>query len=235
MSRHEAGGAVDGGAADTGADDASRVAALWRHELRLVRSSGWRGPIAGIDEAGRGPLAGPVTAAAVILPRRLFLPGLDDSKRLTHKAREQLEMLILDRARAAAVAVIPVECIDRINILQAGRLAMRRALAGLRVSPAGVLVDGLPVPDLNYPQLAVVHGDALCASIAAASILAKAARDRLMQALDLVYPQYGFARHKGYCTPEHVAALQRLGPCGAHRRTFRWQGAGLFLPDRPGS
>lgn len=216
------------------AADQARVAGMWRHELRLARVSGWRGALAGVDEAGRGPLAGPVTAAAVILPRRLYLPGLDDSKRLSHEARERLEALILSRARAAAVAVIPVDCIDSINILQASRLAMRRALGGLNTVPAGVFVDGLTVPNLGYPQAAVVGGDALCASIAAASILAKTARDRIMRALDRTYPQYGFAKHKGYYTAEHIAALRRFGPCGAHRRSFSWQGGGEGLfPDEP--
>ncbi|MDP2872720.1 MAG: ribonuclease HII [Bacillota bacterium] len=210
------------------AADTARVAGMWRHEQRLIRAAGWHGPLAGVDEAGRGPLAGPVAAAAVVLPRRLYLPGLDDSKRLTAGARDELEPLIRERSRASAVAVIPVECIDRINILQATRLAMRRALAGLGTQPAGVLLDGTAVPDLGYPQLAVIDGDALCASIAAASILAKVARDRFMQALDRIYPQYGFARHKGYCTPEHIAALRRFGPCPAHRRSFSWRGAGLF-------
>jgi ribonuclease HII len=210
------------------AADQERVAAMWRHELRLARRSAWRGPLAGVDEAGRGPLAGPVTAAAVILPRRHYLPGLDDSKRLTPGAREQLEALILAKARASAVAVVPVESIDRINILQASRLAMRRALAGLAVAPAGALVDGTSAGDLGFPYLAVVDGDALCPSISAASILAKVARDRIMQALDRTYPQYGFARHKGYSTPEHIAALRRFGTCPAHRRSFSWRGADLF-------
>ncbi len=220
-----------GGAAET---DQARVAKLWRHELRLARAAGWKGALAGVDEAGRGPLAGPVAAAAVILPRRLYLPGLDDSKRLTHQARERLEELILGVARAAAVAVIPVECIDRINILQASRLAMRRALGGLAIPPAGTFVDGLAVPDLGFPQVAVVDGDALCASIAAASILAKVARDRIMLALDHTYPQYGFGKHKGYYTPEHIAALRKYGPCAAHRRSFNWrgEGEGLFPADK---
>lgn len=177
--------------------------------------------IAGVDEAGRGPLAGPVTAAAVILDAQRPIAGLADSKRLTGARREALEAEIHERSLAWAVAASTVEEIDRINILQASLLAMRRAVEALRVSPRQVLVDGNRCPTLSWRVESVVGGDRLVPAISAASILAKVARDREMVALDAQYPGYGFARHKGYPTAAHMAALRELGPCGLHRRSFR--------------
>lgn len=214
-----------------GRADRLRVAGMWRTELRLTRRAGWGEQVAGVDEAGRGPLAGPVVAAAVVLPRRCYLPRLDDSKRLTERHREELEPLIRAAAIACAVALVPVERIDAINILRASWEAMREACAGLALRPEGVLVDGRSVPPLGPRQVAVVDGDARCPSIAAASVVAKVYRDRLMRELDRAYPEYGFRNHKGYCTPEHLRALRRWGPCPAHRQTFHWRRATLFDAD----
>lgn len=179
-----------------------------------------RSPVAGIDEAGRGPLAGPVVAAAVILPRGCCPPGLDDSKKVPVARRETLAAVIREAAVAWAVGLASVEEIDRINIHQATFMAMRRALAGLVVQPQHLLVDGYRLPDVPVPQTAVIHGDAQCAAIAAASILAKVARDRMMAEYHRLYPQYGFDRHKGYPTAAHLRALAALGPCPWHRRSF---------------
>lgn len=176
---------------------------------------------AGVDEAGRGPLAGPVCAAAVILDPACIPPGLDDSKRLSEAAREALVPLIEQQARAWAVAWASVEEIDRLNILQATMLAMRRAVAALDLVPTLALVDGNRCPDgLPCAGRPIVGGDALEPAISAASILAKVARDRDMRRLDQAYPQYGFARHKGYGTKAHIAALREHGPCDEHRRSF---------------
>lgn len=176
--------------------------------------------IAGIDEAGRGCLAGPVVAAAVILPADHGLIGLNDSKQLSASARERLFPQIQQRALAWAVASASVEEIDQLNILQANFLAMRRAVAALGRQPALCRVDGNQDPRLGLPTALVVGGDALHAEIMAASILAKVARDRLLLELDTQYPGYGFARHKGYGTAAHLAALRRLGPCAEHRMSF---------------
>jgi ribonuclease HII len=175
--------------------------------------------IAGVDEAGRGCLFGPVFAAAVILDPARPVPGLADSKQLTPAQRQRLSALILERSAACAVASASAEEIDRINIREASRLAMRRAVAGLRPPCDYLLVDALTI-DWPVPQQALIHGDARVASIAAASILAKTARDRLMDELDAAYPGYGFARHKGYGTAQHLEALRRLGPTPLHRRSF---------------
>jgi ribonuclease HII len=178
--------------------------------------------VAGVDEAGRGPLAGPVAAAAVILPRGSDWAGVFDSKQLREAERERLyEVLTGDPAVDWSIVLVQAEEIDRLNILGATHEAMRRALAGLRVQPDCVLVDGLPVRDLGFRQHALVGGDALSRSIAAASILAKVTRDRWMQDADLRFPGYGFARHKGYPTKAHLQALAHLGACPIHRRTFR--------------
>jgi len=177
--------------------------------------------VAGVDEAGRGPLAGPVSAAAVILDPERPIAGLDDSKRLTPQRRAVLELEIQERALTWAVAFATVEEIDRINILQASLLAMARAVEALTVAPRRALVDGNRCPRLACAADAVVGGDGTVPVIGAASILAKVARDREMLLLDARYPGYGFARHKGYPTREHVAALRELGPCGHHRRSFR--------------
>jgi ribonuclease HII len=176
--------------------------------------------VAGIDEAGRGPLAGPVVAAAVILDPARPIAGLRDSKLLSPAKRERIAAEIRARALAWAVAESEVAEIDALNILRATLLAMRRAVDALQVSPLHALVDGDRCPELRCPARAIIKGDRDVAVIAAASILAKTARDALLLALDREYPQYGFARHKGYGTPEHLAALRRHGPCPAHRQSF---------------
>ena len=176
--------------------------------------------IAGVDEAGRGPLAGPVVAAAVILDPVQRIRGLRDSKLLTPTAREELAVLIRARAIAWAVAESDVAEIDALNILQATLLAMRRAIERLTTQPEVAWIDGLHCPQVGCPTRAIVDGDRLIAAIAAASILAKTTRDALLVELDRSYPAYGFARHKGYATPEHLAALRLHGPCPVHRRYF---------------
>jgi ribonuclease HII len=176
--------------------------------------------IAGVDEAGRGPLAGPVVAAAVILDPGRRVRGLRDSKLLTPQARAELAIEIRDRAVAWAVAESDVGEIDTLNILQATLLAMRRAIERLTTRPDVVWIDGLHCPPLECPARGIVDGDRLIAGIAAASILAKTSRDAMLVELDRSYPAYGFARHKGYATPEHLVALRQHGPCPAHRRFF---------------
>lgn len=175
---------------------------------------------AGVDEAGRGPLAGPVVAAAVILDPERPIRGLADSKVLSPERREVLAARIRERARSWAVALAAVDEIDSINILHASMLAMRRAVEALGVPPEEVLVDGNRCPAVSVKVRAIVGGDAYVPSISAASILAKTARDAMLVDLDREYPNYGFARHKGYATPEHLAALALHGPCPAHRRSF---------------
>ncbi len=176
--------------------------------------------IAGVDEAGRGPLAGPVVAAAVILDPSRPIPGLRDSKALVPARRAALALAIRERAIAWAIGVAEVEEIDAINILQATLAAMGRAVASLHVRPDEALVDGNVLPRLACPARAIVRGDRDVAAISAASIVAKTTRDAMLEALDGVYPGYGFAQHKGYPTPAHLDALARLGPCPAHRRSF---------------
>ena len=176
--------------------------------------------ICGVDEAGRGPLAGPVCAAAVILPPDAELPGLNDSKKLSEKKRELLFPLIQEQAVAWSVAFASVEEIEELNILRATFLAMNRAIAGLDPKPDLALIDGNQNREIAMPSRTVIHGDARCACIAAASILAKVSRDRLMKELALKYPQYGFEKHKGYGTKAHYAALREYGPCPIHRRSF---------------
>jgi len=178
------------------------------------------GLVAGVDEAGRGPLAGPVFAAAVILDDLVPIAGLNDSKKLSAKRRERLYDEIRAKALCCSVAMASVEEIDRLNILQATLLAMQRAVKGLRLKPAKVLVDGNRLPTLDVLAEAVVGGDALVKSISAASILAKVSRDRWADELHQRHPQYGFDRHKGYGTAEHMAALQRHGVLPEHRRSF---------------
>jgi ribonuclease HII len=182
---------------------------------------GVTGLIAGVDEAGRGPLAGPVMAAAVILDELNPIKGLADSKKLSARRREQLFDEIRAKALCCAVAQASVQEIDEFNILQATLLAMRRAVEGLRLPPKLVLVDGNRLPVLPMRAEAIVKGDALVAAISAASILAKVTRDRWCLGVDAQYPQYGFAKHKGYGTAEHLAALQAHGACPEHRTTFR--------------
>lgn len=176
--------------------------------------------LAGVDEVGRGPLAGPVVAAAVILDPQRPLEGLKDSKQLSERRREELDQQIRERALAWALGRAEVHEIDSINILQASLLAMQRAVAGLTVSPELVLVDGNRCPRLDYPSQAVIKGDALVPAISAASIIAKVARDREMVELDRRYPGYGLARHKGYPSKAHLSALQDLGVTPVHRRSY---------------
>jgi ribonuclease HII len=176
-------------------------------------------PLAGVDEAGRGPLAGPVVAAAVILDRRRFPRGLDDSKKLDAAAREALYAK-LRACAAVGVGIAEVEEIDRINIFQATMAAMARAVDALGVEPAMILVDGNHCPKWQRPSQAVISGDALCRSIAAASIIAKVTRDRMMIEYDAQHPGYGWRQNKGYGTADHRAALTRLGPTPLHRRSF---------------
>ncbi len=182
--------------------------------------------IAGIDEAGRGPLAGPVVAAAVIFPVGVFLPGVDDSKKLTSHKREELYQEIVERALAFGLGEADVETIDQINIGQASLQAMRRAVETLPLSPDLLLVDGnRPIPGMKVEQRTVIGGDAKCFSIASASILAKVTRDRTMEAYEVLYPGYGFSQNRGYGTRFHQEAVTNLGPCEIHRRSFS-----LFSP-----
>lgn len=176
--------------------------------------------VSGVDEAGRGPLAGPVVAAAVLLDPERPIAGLDDSKRLSAPRRAELSRQIFEQARAVSIAAVEPSEIDRINILQASLLAMRRAVEALDPAPGEVLVDGNRCPQLDVPARAIVGGDGLEPAIAAASIVAKVERDRMMVALDEGHPGYGFAAHKGYGTRAHLDTLLRLGPCAAHRRSF---------------
>lgn len=187
-------------------------------DLSLEAAHPW--PVCGVDEAGRGPWAGPVSAAAVILDPARTPAGLDDSKKLSERRRQALEAEIKASALAWGVGFASVEEIAELNILRATGLAMRRAVEALAVPPAFILVDGSYRFDLPAPVRPVVRGDSLSASIAAASILAKTARDRVMVELDQAWPDYGFAAHKGYHAPVHVQALQRLGPCPAHRMSW---------------
>lgn len=190
------------------------------HETRARTRGLW--PVAGIDEAGRGPLAGPVAAAAVILDPAAIPPGLDDSKRLPSEVREALYDEIIIRASAVSVAFASAAEIDRLDIRQATLLAMRRAIRALAVPPAFVLIDGRDIPRaLPCPGEAIVGGDATSASIAAASIVAKVTRDRLMVRLAHAYPSYGFERHVGYATKAHLAAIAAHGPCPFHRLSFK--------------
>jgi len=203
--------------------------APYRYEAQAWRAGVAR--VAGVDEVGRGPLAGPVVAAAVILAPDRRIRGLADSKLLVAERREELFRVIQERALAVGVGIVDHETIDRVNILEATRMAMRRALAGLAVQPELVITDFVRLPDLPCPQRNLVDGDARCASVAAASIVAKVTRDHIMVEADSKFPQYGFARHKGYATPEHLAALDRHGPCPLHRRTFAgvWRQGELFV------
>lgn len=176
--------------------------------------------ICGVDEAGRGPLAGPVCAAAVIMPEGLIIEGVNDSKKLTSKKREKLFDIIKNEAICYSVAFASASEIDEINILNATHLAMTRAVEGLEKAPEVVLVDGNSLPKWYYDSEAIVKGDAVCHSIACASILAKVSRDRLMLLEAEKYPQYSFEKHKGYGTKVHVQALKEYGPCPIHRKTF---------------
>lgn len=189
------------------------------HFERVLWKSGIR-DIAGVDEAGVAPLAGPVVAAAVMFPPDVTVEGVDDSKKLDRESRERLAVEIRAKAAGVAVGIASVEEIDTINIYHASLLAMRRAVGGLPRPPQHLLVDARTVPGVAMPQNAFNKGDGINFSIAAASIIAKTSRDAMMQALDLEHPGYGFATHKGYPTPEHRAAFLKLGPCKAHRMSF---------------
>ncbi|NLG83269.1 MAG: ribonuclease HII [Firmicutes bacterium] len=216
---------VDG---DRLADERVRQAGLLVFEERLWAQGHTR--VAGVDEAGRGPLAGPVVAAAVVMPRGLFLPGLDDSKRLSPALREEICRAAMAAGVEFGLGGVEAAVIDELNIYRATKRAMLLALERLVSPPDFILLDAVPLPEYPYPQEAVVHGDARCLSIALASVFAKVARDRLMGCYDRRFPGYGFAKHKGYPTPEHYAALQRLGPCPIHRRSFNLglSSVGLF-------
>jgi len=197
---------------------ADREQTLLGHE-RVLWARGIRS-VAGVDEAGRGPLAGPVVAAAVIMPVDTYIPGVDDSKKLSPLRREELFDVILRQAAAVGVGVVAHYVVDEINILNAALEAMAMAVRDLAVVPEHILVDGNRSLHLGIPCTAIVDGDAMCSAIAAASIVAKVTRDRLMVEYDREYPGYGFARHKGYGTRAHREAIMRLGLCPIHRRSF---------------
>lgn len=190
------------------------------YTFELALAGEERNLVAGVDEAGRGPLAGPLVAAAVILPLGAEMAGLDDAKKLSPSRRMRVAELVKERAVAWAVGVVEVDYIDRHGILAATYQAMRLAVAALRPSPSFLLVDGGVLPGVTLPQWGVVKGDGLCCSVAAASVLAKTHRDALMEELDLRYPGYGLATHKGYATRQHWEALRRLGPSPCHRLSF---------------
>ncbi|MCK5836983.1 MAG: ribonuclease HII [Desulfobacula sp.] len=197
---------------------------LWQFELHTQK----RGypHIAGIDEAGRGPLAGPVVSAAVILPSSFTCPGINDSKKLSEKKRERFFPLISEQALAVGIGIADHTEIDQINILQASLLSMKRAVQNLKLTPDFLLIDGKFTIDSDLPQQAIVKGDSKSISIAAASIIAKVTRDRIMEELHRTYPLYNFSRHKGYPTKAHKQAIMEHGPCPIHRKTF----SGVILP-----
>ena len=214
--------------------EGQRLRALLRYEVPLWTAGISR--VAGLDEAGMSPLAGPVAAAAVVFPPGTRIPHVDDCKRLDARERERLAPIIRSKAIAWAVAFVEPDDIDRLNIYWAGIHAMMRALSALTLSPEHLLIDGRKLRDVPIPQQAIVRGDQKSLTIAAASILAKTARDHRMRELDAAYPGYGFAQHKGYPVREHFAALRRLGPCAIHRRSFAPVRAALGLdplPDPP--
>ncbi|MBB5336497.1 ribonuclease HII [Pectinatus brassicae] len=195
-----------------------RLNNLYKYEQQFTQQG--KELIAGVDEAGRGPLAGPVVAAAVILPLNCYIPKLNDSKKLSAATREKIYKLILDNALAVERSIIDEKTIDRINIYQAAMNAMYNSIYALKPAPDQVLIDATPLNSLDIPHLSIIKGDAKSASIAAASIIAKVERDRLMDDYDKKYPEYGFAHHKGYGTKEHIEALNKYGPCPIHRQSF---------------
>lgn len=176
--------------------------------------------IGGADEVGRGPLAGPVVCAAVILPKDCAIEGIDDSKKLSEKKREELYQKIIDEAVAYSIEFVFHDEIDEINILQATKKCMAKAINNLKVEPDMMLIDALTGLEINCPSKGIIHGDAVCYSIGAASIIAKVTRDRYMVDMDKIYPEYGFAKNKGYGTKEHMDALRNIGPCPIHRKSF---------------
>lgn len=193
-----------------------------------IRAEGFK-LVAGLDEAGRGPLAGPVVAAAVVLPTRVRLPGVDDSKRLSAKQREESFSLLQKSASTIGIGIVEAEEIDQLNIHRASLKAMEKAVSALSCCPDFLLIDGLFTLNLPLPQKAIVKGDQKCLSVAAASIVAKVTRDRIMMAYHREYPEYNFARHKGYGTREHLEAIEKYGRCPLHRRTFRRNDQIAFL------
>jgi len=201
---------------------AHRLAARRRVMLRLERGFWRRGLVhlAGVDEAGVGSLAGPLVAAAVILPVDVSVRGIDDSKRLTRKRRERMAEEIRECAVALEVGVVSVKDVDRLNVYRASLEAMRRAVVGLPVQPEQLLVDARHIPELDISQMSIIKGDSQSYSIAAASIIAKVTRDEMMRELDQKYPEYGFAKHMGYGTKAHLEALKQHGPSPVHRRSF---------------
>ena len=212
---------------DIGTDKDSFKLGITRYE-REAYANGVT-TIAGIDEAGRGPLAGPVVAAAVIFPQDCFIVGLRDSKKLSLRLREALFEQIYHLALSVGVGIINEKIIDRINIFQATLMAMEKATRSLSIQPDLLFIDALKIPACTIPQKSIIRGDDLSLSIAAASVIAKVTRDRLMVEYDRQYPRYYFKSHKGYGTKKHLEALRRYGPCGIHRRTFRG-----VLPARNG-
>ncbi len=189
-----------------------------RYERKLWRSG--VEAVAGVDEAGVGPMAGPVVAAAVMFPAEVFISGVNDSKKLSEDQRERLFTPVTEQALSFGVGVADPEEIDRLNIYWATMLAIRRAVGAMEQQPEHVLVDGRNVPELALPQTRIVGGDRKSFCIAAASIIAKVTRDRMMAEFDEVFPEYGFASHKGYCTSEHLKRLEKFGPCSIHRKSF---------------
>lgn len=185
--------------------------ALYKNGVKLI---------AGVDEVGRGPLVGPVVAAAVILPVNYHLEGLNDSKKLTEKKRERFYDILMQEAVAIGIGEASAKEIDEINIYQASKLAMMRALKNLKIKPEHVLVDAMPLKEIDIPSTSIIHGDALSLSIAAASVIAKVTRDRMMIELDKKYPEYGFAQHKGYPTKKHLEVLQKYGVLNNYRFTY---------------
>jgi ribonuclease HII len=210
---------TSGGEVPPNSPERARLIRMTRIE-QSAYSQGYK-RIAGLDEAGRGPLAGPVVAAAVVLPQGYLLPGLRDSKKLSASRRESLMDEINRSALAVGIGVIDQNIIDTVNILQATLLAMQKAFESLSIQPDLLLIDALNLPSIPVAQQSIIHGDDRSLSIAAASVIAKVTRDRLMMEYDTLYPQYNFKAHKGYGTKEHLEALSVHGPCEIHRRSFR--------------
>lgn len=203
-------------------EEAARIAKMLTPEKNLWDQGKIR--LAGIDEVGRGPLAGPVVAAAVIFPQDIFIAGINDSKKVSAKKREELFPVIMEKAIEITTGMVHEREIDRINILQATRKAMRICIGSFKQRPDHLLIDGRGLPEKFYPQTAIEGGDRICFSIAAASIIAKVTRDRMMLEYDEMFPEYGFAKHKGYGTKQHMEAIRRYGRCPIHRESFHVKG-----------